>query len=110
MPEGTTRRAAEANARHIAELERELARLRFDDNPRPRFAPLHERVILLLVNGLIMIGMAWVQADTRVAKADQGLEKELVEVQRDRLEARADELYDTASELYVQASEGCEAE
>jgi hypothetical protein len=102
-------RAIESNARHIEALERELARLRFDPNPHPRFAPLRERVLLLVVNGLVMIGMAWAQADTRVAKADQGLAKAVVQVERDRAKARADELYDAAESIYVQAdAQGCE--
>lgn len=98
--------------KHIQELEAEAQRLRkaqFEGkHERPRFAPLHERVILLLVNGLIMVAMAWVGAENRVAKADQGLRKEVVKVQRDNAEARADELYDTAARLFeAGAEEGC---
>ena len=97
MPEPTP-------AEKIMELQREVWRLEHAAK-----SSFRERLALLVVNGTIMIGMAWVQGETRVAKADQGLAKEVVKVERDRAVARADELYDTAETIYVQASdEGCE--
>ena len=97
------------NAKRIMELEVELDRMKTGE--KPRFAPLRERVVLLLVNGLIMAAMAWVNADNRVATADQGLEKEVVEVQRDVAEGRASDLYDTAEALFVEGTDqGCSFE
>jgi hypothetical protein len=105
--------------KHIVELEAEAKRLRkaqFEGkHKRPKFAPLYERVILLLVNGLIMVAMAWVNADNRVAKADQGFDKEVVEIQRDAAEQGRDHANQRAvswreeAELYVTEAlrEGC---
>ena len=95
------------NAKRIMELEEELLRMKLGE--RPRFAPLRERVILLAVNGLIMLAMAWINAGDRVAKADKGLANEVAEVQLDFARERADVLYDEAEHYFVAASEqGCE--
>lgn len=96
-------------AKEIAELEAEVERLKF--GKRPRYSKTWERILVLVVSGLIAIGQSWANSQSREVIASDDVQATKVLAERDVARSRASSLYDVASDIYTEAAEqGCEVE
>jgi hypothetical protein len=106
MPNPTT--GIGISVKRIEELEAELEQLK---EQHRHLSPTWEKLLILVLSGVVAIAQSWVSAGSRVAQADEGLAVEETEVKRDAAAARASHLYDEAEAYFVAGDEqGCNFE